>query len=85
MNTLTKEDRLLAAFESGEKLTNAQIAARFGIKNPTAAITNLRSKGNAIYHNERKTRKSFYRLGKPSKAVVAAGYAVLGAAGSRMV
>lgn len=85
MHTTTQEARLLEAFESGESLTKAQIAARFGIKNPTAVITNLRAKGNAIYFNERKTRKSFYRLGRPSKAVVAAGYAALGAVGSRFV
>jgi hypothetical protein len=81
----TQEARVLSALESGETLTPAQIGSRFGVKNPTALITSLRAKGNAIYFNERKTRKSFYRLGKPSKAVVAVGYAVLGAAGAKMV
>ena len=84
MTKTTQEARVLAAFQAGDTLTPAQMTSRFGVKNPTALINSLRSKGFAIYHNERKTRKSFYKIGKPSRAVVAAGYAALGAAGSKM-
>lgn len=83
-NIATKESKLISALESGQTLTAAQIAARFGVANPTATITNLREKGYSIYTNQR-NGKSVYRLGKPTRRVVAAGYAALGASGAGMV
>ena len=78
---MTKQDRLLEAFQSGEQLTAAQIKARFGVKNPTATVSDLRYSGFAIYANQHKDSKgrvsTKYRLGKPSRAVVAAGYRAL--------
>jgi hypothetical protein len=71
---MTKTQKLLNAFMNGDQLTSKQISARFGIKNPTAAVTSLRQAGHAIYFNERKTRASSYKLGKPTRAIVAAGY-----------
>lgn len=77
---MTKTQKLLNAFMNGDQLTSKQISARFGIKNPTAAVTSLRQAGHAIYFNERKTRTSSYKLGKPTRAIVAAGYKALAAA-----
>ncbi|MFY8211437.1 MAG: helix-turn-helix domain-containing protein, partial [Candidatus Nanopelagicus sp.] len=57
MNTETKSGRLLEAFKKGEKLTTAQIKARFGIANPTATVSSLRFSGYAIYANARKDSK----------------------------
>jgi predicted ArsR family transcriptional regulator len=79
--TVTKQNRLLEALQSGEQLTAAQISARFGIKNPRATVSDLRFQGFAIYANRhcdtkgRETTK--YRLGRPSREVVAAGYRAL--------
>jgi len=74
----TKTDRLLEALQQGEQLTAKQIAARFGIANPTATISNIRFAGYAVYANEHTDTKgrvtTKYRLGKPSRAIVAAGY-----------
>jgi predicted ArsR family transcriptional regulator len=79
--TLTKQMRVLEALQSGEQLTAKQIAARFSVKNPTATISNLRFEGYAVYankHTDTKGRVSTkYRLGKPSRAIVAAGYRAL--------
>jgi predicted ArsR family transcriptional regulator len=78
---VTKQNRLLEALRTGEQLTAAQISHRFGIKNPTATVSDLRFQGFAIYANPhtdssgRQTTK--YRLGTPSRAVVAAGYRAL--------
>jgi len=88
---VTKQERLIEAFKSGEKLTAAQIKARFGIANPTAPaqtdfralqISDLRLRGGfAIYanqHTDTKGRVSTkYRLGNPSREIVAAGYRAL--------
>lgn len=78
---VTKSSRLLEALRSGEQLTAAQISERFDIKNPTATVSDLRFSGFAIYANQRKDSNgrvtTKYRLGTPSRAVVAAGYRAL--------
>ena len=79
---VTKQARLLEAFKNGEKLTAKQITARFGVKNPTATVSDLRLHGGyAIYANKHKDTKgrisTKYRLGNPSRAIVAAGYRAL--------
>jgi hypothetical protein len=77
----TKQSRLLEALRSGEELTSTEITERFGIKNPTATVSDLRFSGFAIYANQRKTTSGTvttkYRLGTPSRKVVAAGYRAL--------
>ena len=79
--TLTKQARVLEALQSGEQLTAKQISARFGVKNPTATISDIRFAGYAVYantHRDTKGRVSTkYRLGKPSREIVAAGYKAL--------
>jgi predicted transcriptional regulator len=76
--TVTKQSRVLEALQSGEQLTSKQIAARFGVKNPTATISDIRLSGFAIYANQHKDTKgrvtTKYRLGTPSRELVAAGY-----------
>jgi predicted ArsR family transcriptional regulator len=79
--TLTKQARVLEALQSGEQLTAKQISARFGVKNPTATISDIRFAGYAVYANTHKDTKgrvsTKYRLGKPSREIVAAGYKAL--------
>lgn len=79
---MTKSERLVEALKKGEQLTAAQIKARFGIANPTATVSDLRLRGGfAVYANEHTDTKgrvsTKYRLGNPSRAVVAAGYRAL--------
>lgn len=74
---MSKIEKLLNAFENGTRLTSKQISARFGLKNPTAAINTLRHEGYAIYFNPRKTMASYFKMGKPSREVIAAGYKAL--------
>lgn len=79
--TSTKQTRLLEAFKNGEQLTAAQIKQRFGIANPTATVSDLRYSGFAIYANKRTNNRgetfTKYRLGTPSREIVAAGYRAL--------
>ena len=81
--TMTKTDKVLAAFKAGEQLTEAQIRQRFGAANPRALVSSLRMKGYAIYANTSKDTKgretTKYRIGNPRRAVVAAGYKALAA------
>jgi hypothetical protein len=77
--TLTKQARLIEAFEQGAELTAKQITQRFGFANPTATVSDLRLRGGlAIYANKRTNKLggtyTKYRLGTPSREIVAAGY-----------
>tara|TARA_R110002126_G_scaffold246881_1_gene389797 strand:- start:267 stop:521 length:255 start_codon:yes stop_codon:yes gene_type:complete len=84
---MTKTEKVLTALKSGETLTAKQITSRFGFTSTGAArktVSNLRMQGYAIHLNETvdtKGRvKNKYRLGTPTRAVVAAGYRALAAA-----
>lgn len=77
----TKTGKLLNALQSGEALTEGQIRVRFGIKNPRATVSNIRYAGFAVYANQHKDshgrQTTKYRIGRPSRAIVAAGYRAL--------
>lgn len=85
---VTKQERLLEALQRGEELTAKQIAQRFEIANPTATVSNLRFAGFAVYANKRTNRRgdtyTKYRLGRPSRAVIAAGYRALASQGEQV-
>lgn len=78
---VTKESKVLSALQEGRTLSSAQMRAFFGTGNPQAVIQSLRFKGYPIYLNtvtDTKGRsRNVYRLGTPSRAVVAAGYKAL--------
>jgi hypothetical protein len=81
VQTMSKQARLTEALLNGEQLTAKQIAARFGIANPTAVVSEIRFSGFPVYANVRKNSKgesvTRYRVGKASRKVVAAGYRAL--------
>lgn len=68
-------------------LTVAKMQSVFGVANPSAAINDLRNDGHAIYLNTRTNsngdKVSFYRLGSPTKRMVAAGIAAIRKQGER--
>lgn len=76
--TTTKAQRLLTALQSGQRLTASQITKRFSIGNPSAEVSRIRQMGFAVYANQRtaanNVRVTEYRLGTPSRELVAAGY-----------
>ena len=79
------KNKILASLKSGNQVSAKQFAARFGTSTATvsARVADLRSEGYSIYNNlytdtkGRETNK--YRIGTPTRATIAAGYAVLGA------
>ena len=79
----TQSQRVLDALLNGEKLTAKQIAAHFDIASPHKVVSLLRFEGYAIYrnkHTDTKGRvKHKYRLGAPSRSLIAAGYRALAA------
>ena len=68
-------------------LTAQKMQSVFGVANPSATINELRNEGHAIYNNTRINangeKVSFYRLGTPTKRMVAAGIAALRSHGAR--
>jgi len=62
-------------------LTATKMQSVFGVANPSATINELRKEGHAIYLNSRINangeKVSFYRLGTPTKRIVAAGIMAL--------
>ena len=79
--TMSKSDRVLAAFNSGEELTGKQIASRFSVGNPRALVSSLRMNGYPVFANKRTDTKgrvkTKYRLGTAPRSVIAAGYKAL--------
>ena len=79
---MTKQEKLIEALQQGQELTAKQMKQRFGIANPTATVSDLRLRnGLAVYANKRTNKLgdtyTKYRLGTPSREVVAAGYKAL--------
>jgi hypothetical protein len=78
LNPETKTYKLFNAMYNGETITAAQAAKRFGIKNVSAEISRIRQSGYAVYANKRTAGHGVtvteYVIGKPSRALVAAGY-----------
>ena len=78
---VSKEQKVLSALQEGRTLSSAQLKAHFGAGNPQGLIQSLRFKGYSIYLNtvtDTKGRsRKVYRLGTPSRAVIAAGYKAL--------
>jgi hypothetical protein len=75
----TKQGKLFKALVlDGEVMTQSQISKRFGIKNPTATISDIRDRGFAIYANERvagnNVKVTEYKHGEASRKMVALAY-----------
>ena len=78
INEDTKTFKLFTALRTGEAITPAAAAKRFGIKNISAEVSRVRQGGFAVYANTRVAgngvRVTEYQMGKPSRKLIAAGY-----------
>ena len=75
----TKQGKLFKALVlDKETMSASEISKRFGIKNPTATISDIRQRGYAIYGNTRKAGNGVmvteYRHGEASRKMVVAAY-----------
>jgi hypothetical protein len=81
MSAKSKVLSYLSKNGSYNTLTANKMQSQFGVKNPAAMVDSLRKEGHAIYLNSRTTpsgeKVSFYRLGTPTKRIVAAGIIAL--------
>jgi hypothetical protein len=68
----SKTQKVLNLLSSGKSVSWKTLRDRFDLVSPRAMIDKLRLEGNMIYINKTSTGTS-YRLGTPSKAIIAAG------------
>jgi hypothetical protein len=77
-NPETKTFKLFTALSNGDKISASQAQKRFGIKNISAEVSRVRQAGYAVYANSRKAGNGVqvteYRIGTPSRKLIAAGY-----------
>jgi len=80
MEIIMLKDRILKVLKSGRQFTPAQLAGMTGTTEDSIRprISELRSEGFAIYTNSTKNGKTAYRLGTPSRKMVAAAYHLYG-------
>jgi len=79
---MSKQDLLLKHLRNGKVFTAKQISASFGIAHPASTIRNLREQGYCIYANDavvNGTKVVKYRLGQPTRKMVAIANRVAGA------
>ena len=81
--TTSKTAKVIAALQNGAELTAKQISARYGVANVRALMSSIRMQGYSVYLNKRVNgfgdTYSKYRLGTPTRAVVAAGNQLIAA------
>lgn len=80
---MNQKTRLLSSLKSGKEFTAKEIGAYFNVKSPSKIVSLLRQEGHAIYLNKKTDTKGRvthqYRLGTPSRKMVAVATAAMGA------
>jgi len=80
---MSKQAKLLSHLQAGAELTAKQISGTFGLKNPGRAVHLLRTQGFCVYSNPTTLSNGAtvvkYRIGTPSKRIVALANAIGGA------
>ena len=74
--SLSKKQKVLNLLTKGENVAWSTIQTRFDLESPRSMIDTLRAEGYMIYGN-RVGGKKYYRMGMPTRAIVAAGIKAL--------
>ena len=69
---LSKTTKVRNLFATGQDVSWKQLRNKFDLKSPAAMVGKLRNEGMMIYEN-RTSKGVSYRVGTPSKAIIAAG------------
>ena len=69
---LSKTTKIRNLFNTGDDVTWKTLRNKFDLKSPAAMVGKLRNEGMMIYEN-RSAKGVSYRVGTPSKAIIAAG------------
>ena len=71
----TKKQKVLSLLSSGKPVTWQTLRNRFDLTSPRAMIDTIRRDGFCVYANKDSRGNTFYRIGKPSGAIIKAGVA----------
>ena len=74
--SLSKKQKLLNLLSKGSNVAWTTIQTKFELESPRSMIDTLRAEGYMIYGN-RVGGKKYYRMGMPTRAIVAAGIKAL--------
>ena len=80
---MSKKEQLLKHLQAGKAFTAKQITASFGIANPARHVQVLREQGYCVYSNPTTLSNGSvatkYRIGTPTRAMIALANQVRGA------
>jgi hypothetical protein len=83
VNSMSMTAKLARHLLKGNQVTTAEIEGKFGFSDGHSAVRDLRKQGYAVYGNKKTlwdgSVTTKYRIGTPSRAMVAAAYATSGA------
>ena len=74
--SLSKKQKVLNLLSKGENVAWKTIQSKFDLESPRSMIDTLRAEGYMIFGN-RVNGKKYYRLGTPTRAIIAAGIQAL--------
>ena len=74
---LSKTEKVRNLFSKGNTVTWKSLRNTFDLRSPAQMVGKLRNEGMMIYENKTSTGHVAYRVGSPSKAVIAAGQTAL--------
>ena len=69
---LSKKQKVLNLLSSGKAVAWTTLRNKFDLTSPRAMVDQLRTEGHMVYINQ-KSNGTSYRLGTPTKAILAAG------------
>jgi len=70
--SLSKKQKILNLLTKGENVAWSTIQTKFDLESPRSMIDTLRAEGYMIFGN-RVAGKKYYRMGVPTRAIIAAG------------
>ena len=74
---LANSTKFLNALLRGDTISWADAKASFNLQRPRAVVEKLREDGHCVYANKSVKNGTTYRIGKPSKEIIAAGLAAI--------
>ena len=74
--TLANSTKFLNALLRGQSVTWKEAQTKFNLSKPRAVVDKIREEGHCVYINKNKSG-TYYIIGTPSKAIIAAGFAAL--------
>ena len=73
---IANSTRFLNAMLRGASVSWTDAQNKYNLKSPRSVVNKLREDGHCVYINKSKTGTS-YRIGTPSRALIAAGFSAL--------